>query len=307
MRTACIQPSVFLIGSTKSGTTSLYHYFKAHPRLFLPELKEPHYFSMPEYSIDCQNIPGKGSLQTDLVYDEKHYLDLYAGCRDDQIALDCSTSYLNYPSSAERIHKFNPQSKILAILRHPVERAFSAYSHLSRENVEHLNLRDALKEESRRIALNYGGLWKYRQDGHYTNNLIHFEKIFGRSRMKVVLFDDLLADPAALLKDIYLFLNLPSVPPKNFLQHNVSGKVRLRALFSFVKYPSPAKAIAKKILPLRLLQSIKARTLTRLTDKLVIPADIALELSQYYQKEIYALESWMGRDLEDWKTRYCGD
>jgi hypothetical protein len=307
MNAAPVQPSVFLIGSTKSGTTSLYHYLMAHPAVYLPLLKEPHFFAMPEYSTQSRNTPGDCDCIEDLTHDMEAYLRLYSPCRPDQVALDCSTSYLNYSLSAERIRQFNPEAKILAILRHPVERAFSAYSHLVRENLERLNFSEALKEEPQRSALGYGGLWRYREHGHYTKNLMNFEKVFGRSKMKVMLFDDLITDPTALLEKIYDFLNLKPVMPASFLAHNISGKVRLHSPYVFLKKPHTVKTILKKVLPLKLLQSAKARVLAHLTTKLSLSEKDASELSAYYQTEIADLETWLGRDLSDWKSRYSRD
>lgn len=301
------QPSIFLIGSTKSGTTSLYQYFRKNPSLFLPTLKEPHFFTIPELTLRSGNNPDEHSPSEDVVYDAEAYDNLFAACRPDQLALDCSTSYLNHPASAERIYQFNPESKILAILRHPVERAFSAYSHLVREGVEDLSFTEGLQKEPERIALGYGELWRYQQNGFYTSNLKHFEKVFGRTNMKVVLFDDLVADPSFLLKEIYEFLGIEPILPASFSKHNISGRVRLRFVYKFIKRPHPVKNLIKKILPLRSLQSAKTEILALLTTKLSLPLADAKALSDFYQTEMNDLEAWLRRDLGEWKSRYSAD
>ena len=307
MSTTKTQPSVFLIGSGKSGTTSLYHYFLENPSLFLPPLKEPHFFAMPEFALRSGNNPNEHGPREEVVYDAETYRELYSPCRSDQLAVDCSPSYLNNPMSAERIYQFNPESRILVILRHPVERAFSAYSHLVREGFEDLSFAQGLQKEPERSAMGYGGLWRYKEHGFYTGSLKHFEKVFGHSKMKVMLFDDLVADPSFLMKEIYNFLGVESILPASFLKYNVSGEVRLRLAYNFIGRPNPVKKLIKKIFPLKLLQSVKAKTLIRLTTKLSLTEADAAALSPSYQSEITDLGAWLGRDLSEWKTRYSGD
>jgi hypothetical protein len=298
------QPSIFLIGSGKSGTTSLYHYFMAHPMLYLPPLKEPNFFAMPEFALRTSNNPQERGRRKDVIYDLEAYHQLYSACLPNQLALDCSPSYLMHPLSAQRIHEFNPDSKILAILRHPVERAFSAYSHLVRENFETLSFSDGLQAESQRAAMGYGNLWRYRKCGFYTENLQQFEKVFTRSRMKVMLFDDLKSDPASLLKEIYEFLEIEPILPKTFLKYNVSGVVSSPLAYKFIGEANPTKNLIKKILPLEFLRSIKAKTLVSMTKKLSMPEADAHALATTYKTEIENLETWLQRDLGDWKSRY---
>ncbi len=287
------QPSVFLIGAAKSGTTSLYHYFKLHPQLFLPKLKEPMFFATPE----CNG-------ETGTIRDLDEYQKLYADCPQGSLAFDCSTLYLNVHASAERIHTFNPEARILVMLRHPVDRAFSAYSHLIRDGKETLEFKEALAAEPTRQD-HHTRLMRYRELGHYTASLYEYERVFGKARMKVCLFDDFVRDPAVFMRDLYHFLGLEPVIPASFTPYNYSGKVRHPFLYSLLAKPFLLKTIAKHLLPEIFRENLKSRMLVHLTDKFSLPLREASILSDYYQPEIAKLESWLGRDLSEWKVRHA--
>jgi Sulfotransferase family len=111
-------PDFFVVGAAKSGTTSLYHYLDQHPDVYMPRNKEPHYFSrVPPF-------PGRGSHP---VTSEEEYLDLFKLWNKESVAGEASPSYLWDEKAPYRIKETVPQAKIIAILRHPVERAYSHY------------------------------------------------------------------------------------------------------------------------------------------------------------------------------------
>ena len=110
----------FIVGAPKAGTTSLHHYLKQHPDVYVPERKEMHFFSQPEVLNTYYET--EEMVKSSDEY-EKHYED----ASNEQICGDITPSYLYNNNAANRIYSFSPEAKIIIILRDPVERAISHY------------------------------------------------------------------------------------------------------------------------------------------------------------------------------------
>src|SRR5579871_3433321 len=111
-------PNFFLVGAQKAGTSSVYAYLKQHPDIFLPAIKEPHFFSqvVPISHYEPIFLPS--------VLNEADYLRLYRDACGFSAIGDASVSYLWDPEAPQRIHARMPQARILIVLRDPVERAY---------------------------------------------------------------------------------------------------------------------------------------------------------------------------------------
>ena len=113
------RPNFFMVGAPKTGTSSFFNYLSEHPDIFLPAVKELHYFSYPEVSDTYYDIP--------FVTSESEYLRLFDGRRNEKMAGDLSPSYLFQSRAAERILRFQPDARIIISLRNPIKRAISHY------------------------------------------------------------------------------------------------------------------------------------------------------------------------------------
>ncbi|NVN98673.1 MAG: sulfotransferase domain-containing protein [Geobacteraceae bacterium] len=106
-------PAFLVIGAQKGGTTALYEYLSKHPSLKPSSIKEIDFFS-------CNEIYNKGYN-----YYHSHFVQEVG---EDKLFFEASPSYLNNESAPERIYEYNPQIKLVAVLRNPVERAYSAWN-----------------------------------------------------------------------------------------------------------------------------------------------------------------------------------
>ncbi len=113
------RPNFFLVGAPKSGTSSFYEYLSAHPDIYLPKVKELHYFAYPEVADTYYDVP--------FVASESEYLGLFDNRRGEKCAGDLSPSYLYRELAADRIQRFQPDAKIIISLRNPIKRAISHY------------------------------------------------------------------------------------------------------------------------------------------------------------------------------------
>jgi len=116
-------PNFFVVGAAKSGTTAFYHELRRHPDVFLPAVKEPHVYA---YLADP-------SVARHLFADEaaarRRYQELYREVRDEKAVGDASTTNLVVHGAAEVIESEVPAARIVAVLRHPVDQAYSHWRH----------------------------------------------------------------------------------------------------------------------------------------------------------------------------------
>jgi len=134
-------PNFFIIGANKAGTSSLYHYCRQHPEIFMSKNKEPMFFTasgpLPTKDEKVVNKPGLYYQYFTL----REYIDLFVSATE-PLRGEASTSYLANPNSTMWIRKIIPDAKLIVILRNPIERAISDFEFQANRN----------KSESRTLA-----------------------------------------------------------------------------------------------------------------------------------------------------------
>jgi hypothetical protein len=112
--TAARWPDFLVLGTQKGGTTTLHHLLRQHPDVFLPSVKEVHFFSL-HY--------GKGAAW---------YGEHFRGAQPQQRCGEITPYYLFHPEAPGRIHQLLPKARLIILLRDPVERLLSQYFHSRR-------------------------------------------------------------------------------------------------------------------------------------------------------------------------------
>src|SRR5260370_8140763 len=105
---------------------------------------------------------------------------------------------------AERIAEAVPDAKIIMILREPADRAYSAYTFLVGR--EGLGFEEGLTREEERKQQGFEPMWWYKELGLYYGQVKHYLEVFGTQRVKVLLYDELFANPGQTLRDVFTFL-----------------------------------------------------------------------------------------------------
>ena len=178
-----MKPNFLVIGAAKSGTTWLHLCLSEHPDIFLPNAKELHYFS-----YDSRYEKGPAWYENFFPKDST------------QLAIgEVSPSYLSSEAAPERIYQYNPEMKLVCILRNPIERAYSHYC---------MDLVTGTANPDMSIGL--GAQSPYVSWGLYHEQLERYLNFFPRDQLKVVLFDDLKGNPNTFLKEIYDFIEVES-------------------------------------------------------------------------------------------------
>jgi hypothetical protein len=172
-------PSFIIVGAAKAGTTAIYHYLRQHPQVYLTPLKETNYLALAGQKLEFCG-PGDDDYVNRLsVTDEDAYRAQFADVRDEIAVGEASPLYLYAPHAAERIRNVVPDAKIIIILRNPIDRAYSAFLHLVRDNREcHRDFALALSKERERIEAGWEHIWHYIAMGRYLEQVQRYFDAF---------------------------------------------------------------------------------------------------------------------------------
>ena len=195
-------PNFFVIGAMKSATTSLYTYLCQHPEIFMTKVKEPMFFNNYRQNNHYHIIGKTDRKNTD--FDE--YISLFSAVNDEIAIGEASPSYMYNEKAPSLIKEKFPNTKIISILRHPTDRAYSNFLHVKRAGREtEDNFQRSIEIEGDRINNNWSPLYHYINQGYYSNQLKRYFDIFPKENIKVYLFEDLVTRPQKTLRDILHF------------------------------------------------------------------------------------------------------
>lgn len=235
------------------------------------------------------------------------YQALYEGVSDEKAIGEASHCYLYEPTAVERIKYYLPDAKLIAILRNPIDRAYSHFLHAVRSGAEPLtDFAKALREDNNGVRQK-GNVQDYIGRGFYYGQLKRYFDAFGRDQVKVYLYDDLLNVPIDTLQDAFRFLGVDeSFVPDVSLRRNVSGHPRYKTLDKFLRRPSSVKRALKRYLPARLRWRLSEAFDELKTRNLVQPPSVPLEVRQQlievYQNDILQLQKVLCWELSRWIT-----
>jgi len=196
------KPNFFIVGAAKAGTSSLWAMLKQHDQVFMPAddlNKEPAYFS----SKGQQNL--------------KKYLSLFSGATTKHKCIgEASTAYLTDIDAAKAIHDFKPDSKIIIIIRNPVDRAYSLYNWMAREGYEWAsNFEKALILEEKRkfkripnfFEPEYYWNYMYFSSGLYYEQVKRYIDLF-KNNVLIIQFEKMITQPENTFRVICNFLEI---------------------------------------------------------------------------------------------------
>lgn len=290
-----VRPNFFIVGAPKSGTTSMHAYLSQHPQVFMSKVKAPSYFA-----TDL-------GLRTAWSANEERYLSLFAGGRGMPVRGESSQSYLFNPVAAQRIHDFDPAARILIVLRNPLEAIQGLHGEARKYGIEPIrDLGRALAASDRgrpKVEGAYAGFWtRYREFVHYAPQVQRYLDVFSREQVLVRPYDDLVADPAALYREILEFLSVdPTFEPTFKRLNRHVGDVRSyhvqRAMMMFLS--GQATTGTGQVPFARIYRAVLRRNSVARPRPPLDPA-VRADLVSDLQDDIEALKPIVGRDLSHW-------
>jgi hypothetical protein len=211
-----ILPDFLVIGTAKSGTTTLYGWLSEHPLVAPAAKKEVHFFDYEWFrGLDWyrSHFPLGRDRQT---FEREHGRPFLTG--------EASPTYISHARAPSRIARVLPHAKLIVAFRNPVDRAYSQFQMSRREGVEPLeSFADAVAAEEARLRPEhervqadpyyYGwwiGCWSYLYRSQYADQVERWFQLFPREQFHVLATEDLESDPQRVLDDVYDFLGLPA-------------------------------------------------------------------------------------------------
>lgn len=255
---AASMPKFFIVGAPKCGTTSLYNLLQQNREVFLPpSIKEPNFFSsdyLKNSDAYFYEYIKKEFGASRLIETIDEYKKLYLGATPGQVMGDASVSYLFYPEVPQRIKCYDPEAKIIIMLRNPIERAYSHY--LMDYNYGYLNseladLLDPCSKEFDEFAFQ-----QIVKLGVYSPQIERYFECFPRSQILVLLQEEFNAAPEATLRQVCEFLQVEphSVnfersqvyqAPRNAIAKRIMRDTQLKSLFLSLGIPNYLKRVLK--------------------------------------------------------------
>ena len=288
------KPNLFVIGAMKSGTSSLCAHLAEHPAVFMSPVKEPEHFSRPENFLRRQ----------------RHYLRLFRRASNEVYLGEGSTEYTKRPTYdgvAERIHAFNPEARLVYVMRDPFQRLVSHYRHQVRKGREKKALAEAIRRPSDYLPTSY-----------YAYQLRPYLKLFGSRAIYLDTFESLVASPARFCARLFEWLGTDaSVVPQTVGERlNVSLealetydedalRVRLARRFNiFLRHhprmgrlvPDRARAWYRTLMPRESVRSVDSQEFAR--DMQVTRRTVQPLLAEW----IAELEELTGRSYAEWPS-----
>ena len=290
-------PDFIIIGAMKAGTTTLHEYLRRHPRVFMSEPKEPQFFSR-----DHKYARG-----------EMWYRSLFAGAAEGQVCGEASACYSRWPHYGDvpgRIARHLPDVKLIYLMRHPVERAYSHYKHRMRKRRGRvISFEQTLDEQPDILAASL-----------YADQIKRFHQHYPREQMLLLTLEDLVDDPDATLERIQRFLRIELVDlsagaelRSNAADQNLVRKRTNRLQRTLRRMPgwsvlaalAPAPAREAFMSGVRRVGGMRVwhrGAISRHQQKLTpLTPDVRRRVLRRLEGPTRELETMMGRDLSAWR------
>ncbi len=287
-------PNFYIVGAVKSGTTSLYAYLQQHPQVFLPAMKEPHYFTQPRPAPEQAH-------HIQYVASEKAYIRLYRGSTGFPCVGDASPSYLWCPEAAERIFRVRPDARIIVILRDPVQRAYAQYLMDHNEGVLDLPFMEALEQDWMRPDKGWGISQLYLELGQFAAQISRYQQQFGSEQVHICFLEDLKKNPLQVLEGIAQFLKIDADAMRRINLESIHNAYRLpRGNWARILASNAVtRGIGEHFFPRRWGDYIWRHFFLRASSKPAMNPEARLFLQTFYEPEMRQLEKLLGRALPE--------
>ncbi len=296
-------PNFLIVGAAKCGTSSFANYIDQHPEIYISKPKEPRFISSQFTEFPLKG-PFSDRLESWYVKTYEEYVKLFEDAKEAKAIGEASVDNLFfYEKAIPLIKKFLGEPKIIIMLRHPVKRAFSAYSHMIRDQRETLSFEEAIHMQEERRENNWEFLYSYIEASKYFEQVKAYQKNFKDTL--IILTEDLLKNPTNTFEEIFSFLEVdPQFKVDQTIQYNKSGAPRSRVIHQFFKKDNKLRKAIQPLTHLLLPSNIRKKLFYKLQSqnlkKIEIDPETYKKLNKVFKNDIVQLQKIINKDLSDW-------
>tara|TARA_B100000965_G_scaffold17723_1_gene13346 strand:+ start:2034 stop:2933 length:900 start_codon:yes stop_codon:yes gene_type:complete len=295
------KPNFIISGFPKCGTTSLHHYLNEHPQIFMPSQKELHFFTFKILSKLKSGPKDKIVKETQIDSSEK-YLRFFKNIKNELAIGDTSPSYINYPSEFLKIKKYLNDPKIIIVLRDPINRAYSNYLHLKREQRETLSFNEAIDAEEERIKNKYSDFWYYKFNSTYFEKVVKAKEVF--SDVLILTIEQLNKNPEKTIKQVCQFLKVDNSFKIEQISRkfNLGGNYKINLITKILFQPSWFKNRIKRVIKPRPFIKIILMKLSSffISKPETIDDETLTHLTKYFKEDVAKLKN-ISVDTSNWR------
>jgi hypothetical protein len=298
-----VMPNFIIIGAGRSGTTSLYFYLKQHPEVFLSPVKETNFFAY--LALGAEEAHRRRALPWK-VKSLDQYQALFRGGENFKMRGEASPIYLSLPGVPDQIRNHLPEVKLLAILRNPIERAYSNYLKYVRDGMETRSFEQAIQDELQ-FGIEGGypliGMGYYVRTGFYAQHLLRYQQAFSGEQIGLFLYEDLVRSPQGLMHAIFAFLQVdPGFVPDTTVRFNQAGVPRNK-MISWVNRFKGLTSWLRQRLPAR-IYLLAQRGYSQIQAGVLETPELSHGTRQFlrdlYAEDIKQVQELVRRDLSSW-------
>lgn len=286
----------FVIAAQKSGTTTLCDWFAQLPEVYFPAIKENQFFTRDEFYKQG----------------EEYLSAYYPPLLSESVLGLADPNMMLFPESVERIRQYNPQAKCVALLRNPIDRAYSAFWMAKSFGIESC---DTFEEAIEQDAIRCSGTYRdkgicYLSHGYYAQLLAPWVEGFGSKNVHICLLEDMMCNPQQFMKEVLDFLGVDAnIGLIDFnSQKNPAFIVKNKRLVSeLLNSDADYRRMLRKIISPRIRKVIAERvTLPWLLSNMVPKAyppmrpETRSKLVEHFEPHNAKLGSMICKDLRYW-------
>ncbi len=297
-------PDFFVAGAPKAGTTALHAALAQHPELYLSTIKEPKFF-LTDGPPAAQGGPGDAKTYREHVWRRSDYEALFDAAPAGALRGESTPFYLYRRDAQQRIKALIPQSKLIIVVRDPVERAHSNWTHLWSSGLDPIDdFVTACAAEDDRVMAGWADFWHYKRIGFYGQQLEHLYSVFPREQVLVFRYRDLVEDPPGTLDRICGFLGVRQGLIDHVPRENVTAHPDYTRRHQYVSRLLRAASASAALMPGHRGKAMVDRLESSLQDGAAPRRPLTWEQRQallpYFETDIQLLTEITGGDYESW-------
>jgi Sulfotransferase family len=302
-------PDFLVIGAPKAGSTALHDALAGHPQLYAPPVKEPKYFLTDDHPPRAAEHRGPGDAHSarEWIWRRADYERLFADAPPGSLRFESTPFYLWQRSSHARIAATLPDVKLIAVVRDPIDRAFSNWTHLWADGLEpEGDFLAACRAEDARVAAGWAPFWRYLGLGRYGEQFDNLFRCVDPARVRVVRYRRLIDAPQETLDSLCAFLGVDTGVLDRLPDSNVGRWAG----------PGPVNDVLRRVIRSGAVAGARAHPrLWRLAQRPLLAAlqrgsrprprldpAVRAELVEHFREDVELLNRLLGDDYSDWLT-----